>query len=428
MNESSNGFERLLPTSIRMSKVKLYHEYAPLENVPDAVQNELSILRDVLHPGMRIAITAGSRGISNMALIIRSIADFVRSCGADPFVIPAMGSHGGANAKGQTEVLAGYGITEEYVGCPILSSMEVVLIGTTEGEPAIPVFMDKNAWESNGVIVVNRVKPHTDFHGYHESGVVKMMTIGLGKHRQALEMHRHGASGLRDYIPRVTKVVIQSGKILGALGIVEDGYDNTSQLAFAQGMDIFDMDHRMLEQARKNIAKLPFDQLDLLVVDEMGKNYSGTNLDTNVIGRLCIRGEEDGTPFCRRIVTLDISDESHGNALGVGLSDVVTSRLRDKIDWNATLENVITSGFLERGFLPIVQDTDQKAIATALRGIGRAVAADTIRMVRIKSTLSLDEIWISEALKNDFRPDDYVGAETTNILLSFDETGSIQTF
>ena len=428
MSETASGFRKLQPADIRMTKVRLHHRNAPLEDIPEAVRAQLSALKGTLRPGMRIAITAGSRGISNMALIIRSIAEFVRACGAEPFVIPAMGSHGGATAQGQAAVLAGYGITEDYVGAPIVSSMEVVRIGTTEGEPAIPVFMDRNAWESDGVIVVNRVKPHTDFHGVHESGVVKMMTIGLGKHRQALEMHRHGASGLRDYIPRVTKTVIESGKILGALGIVEDGYDHTSRLAFAQGMEIFDMDRRLLEEARENIARLPFEQLDLLIVDEMGKNYSGTSLDTNVIGRLCIRGEQDAAPFCRRIVTLDVSDESHGNALGVGLSDVITARLRDKIDWDVTLENVITSGFLERGFLPIVQDTDLAAIATAIRGIGRAVTADTIRLARIKNTLSLDEIWVSEALKKDFDPADRVSAETTDVPLRFDADGNIGVF
>ncbi|MBP3737404.1 MAG: DUF2088 domain-containing protein [Lachnospiraceae bacterium] len=428
MNTQTSSFSYLEPSDIRLSKVRLRHHSAALADIPGAVTKALSPLCDKLRPGMRIAITAGSRGIRNMDIIVRTVAEYVSSRGASPFVIPAMGSHGGATAQGQKELLAGYGITEASVSAPIISSMEVVQIGTTPGEPHIPVFMDKNAWESDGVIVVNRVKPHTDFHGTHESGVVKMMTIGLGKHRQALEMHRHGSAGLRDYIPEVSRVVAASGRILGALGIVEDGYDNTSIVRFAQGMEIFDMDRELLVTARENIPRLPFDDLDLLIVDEIGKNYSGTNLDTNVIGRIAVADETDGKPFCRVIVALDLSEKSHGNALGVGLADVVTERLRSRIDWKATYENVITSGFLKRGFLPVVQETDRDAVRTGIRGLGRAATAHDIRLARIRNTLRLDEIWISDALKAEFSAEDYVGENTTDIPLSFDENGIIMPF
>lgn len=415
-------------SEIQMSKVKLHHALAPLDDIEAAVTREMQGLEGAITPGMRIAITVGSRGISQIDRIVRCVVDDLRRRGAEPFIIPAMGSHGGATAQGQTEVLHSYGISEETVHAPIRATMEVVQIGVTEGQPEIPVFMDRLAWEADGVLAINRVKPHTDFHGPHESGIVKMLTIGLGKHRQALEMHQYGSEGLRDYIVRVSRQVVKSGKILGALGILEDGYDNTSRIVLARGEDIFLQDAALLEQSRQYIAKLPFDNLDLLIIDCMGKNFSGTGLDTNVIGRMCIRGQADGQPSCRRIVTLDLSPESHGNALGIGLSDVVTKRLLDRVDWNATLQNVLTSGFLERGFTPIVQNTDRDAVAVGLRCLGRKTDAEDVRIVRIPNTLDLEYAWISPALLREWKIA-YPG-ETYGQLqpLSFDHEGNIMPF
>lgn len=390
------------PSEIQLCKVQLRHENRPLENIPAHVRAACQPALANLVPGARIAIAVGSRGISNIALIARSVVEAVRAAGGDPFIIPAMGSHGGATAEGQARVLADYGATEEYLGAPVCSCMEVVPLGRTDGDMDIPVYMDKLAAQSDGVIAINRVKPHTDFHGPHESGIVKMLTIGLGKQAQAAAVHRYGAAGLRDGIPRVTEKVIASGKILGALAILEDGYDQTSDVAFASGMEIFDLDARFLERSRRMMARLPFDRLDALVVDCMGKNFSGTGMDTNVIGRLCIRGQQDGAPTCARVVVLDLSPESHGNALGVGLADVTTERLRAKIDWAATNANVMTSGFLERGFLPMVMPDDHRAVALAASTCcGRT--PENIRLVRIRDTLHLDEIYISRALAEEIQ-------------------------
>lgn len=413
----------MLPTDLKLARITLRQFHAPLEDVEFSTLQALARLKGSIHPDMRIAIAVGSRGISNLALIVRTTVEFLRMQGAQPFIIPAMGSHGGGTAEGQEAVLAGYGITEQNVHAPIRATMEVVQLGHTTGEPSIPVFMDRFAWESDGVLVINRVKPHTDFHGEHESGIVKMLTIGLGKHRQALQMHRYGADGLRDYIPRVSQIVVESGKLLGALGILEDGYDNTACLSFALPEEIFALDSKLLTQARLSIARLPFDDIDLLIVDCMGKDYSGTGLDTNVIGRMRIRDCADNAPHCRRIVTLDLSSASHGNALGVGLSDVVTRRLVDKIDWHITQENVITSGFLERGFLPVVRETDREAIAAGLMSIGRPVNADSVRAVRIRNTLALNEAWVSPALLHELSEN---AAEF--IPLSFDASGRICPF
>lgn len=413
----------MLPTELKLARVALTQTCAPLRDVEQSTRTSLAPLRGSIRPGMRVAVAVGSRGISNLALIVRTAVDFLRAQGAEPFIIPAMGSHGGGTAAGQEAVLAGYGITEQTAHAPVRATMEVVSLGFTEGTPRIPVFMDRFAFESDGVLVINRVKPHTDFHGEHESGIVKMLTIGLGKHRQALQMHSYGADGLRDYIPRVSRVVIESGKLLGALGILEDGCDNTSRVAFARPEEIFALDSELLAQARRSIARLPFDDLDLLIVDCMGKDYSGTGLDTNVIGRMRIRGSEDTVPHCRRVVTLDLSPASHGNALGVGLADVVTRRLVDKIDWRVTQENVVTSGFLERGFLPIVCETDQAAVGVGLRGLGRPVDPESVRAVRIRNTLALGEAWVSPALLREL-PD--VQAEAS--ALTFDSAGNICMF
>jgi len=382
---------------IRLHDVALHHHSAPLPDVAAKLTREFASIEGLVKPGKRIAITAGSRGIGNMALIIQTLVSEIHKRDAQAFIVPAMGSHGGATAEGQRAVLHAYGITEKSVGAPIVSSMEVDCLGSTEGDPDIPVWMDRAANASDGVIAVNRVKAHTDFHGTHESGIVKMLAVGLGKHQQAAQMHAYGAAGLRDHIPKVSKKVIESGKILAALAILEDGYDNTADLAFATGDDIFSLDSAFLERSRRMMARLPFEEIDVLVVEQIGKDISGTGMDTNVIGRMGIPGQQDAPPHIRRIVALDITPASHGNALGIGLADITTRKLADRIDWSATNQNVITSGFLSRGFLPIVMDTERAAIQLALDTCG-CTNADALRMARIKNTLDLSRAQVSKAL------------------------------
>ncbi len=382
---------------IQLYEAALIHSAAKLPDVAAKLSQEFTSIAPRIKPGMRIAIATGSRGIKNIALIVKVLVAEIRKRGADAFIVPAMGSHGGATAEGQRAVLLHYDISEESVGAPIVSSMEVDFLGSTGGDPDIPVWIDRVANASDGVIAINRVKAHTDYHGTHESGIVKMLAIGLGKHRQAIEMHTYGALGLRDYIPRVSKKVIESGKILAALALLEDGYDNTADLAFATGMDIFDLDIAFLRRSRKMMARLPFEKIDVLVVENMGKDISGTGMDTNVIGRIRIDGQMDTLPEIKRIVVLDLTPASHGNALGVGLADITTKKLSDKIDWSVTYQNVITSGFLSRGFLPIVMETEKDAIQQALNTCG-CKKTDELKMVRIKSTLDLSHVQVSKIL------------------------------
>ncbi|MDR2515372.1 MAG: nickel-dependent lactate racemase [Christensenellaceae bacterium] len=388
-------------SEVPLHRVKLRQLSAPLGDIPQKLRAEFSLsVAPKLRPGMRIALALGSRGINNLALIAQTLVGLLREAGTSCFIVPAMGSHGGATPEGQRAVLADYGITEEKIGAPVLSSLEVVSLGSTGGNPDIPVFIDKAAFGADGVIAVNRIKPHTDFHGEHESGIVKMLTIGLGKHRQAIQMHTYGASGLRDYIPRVSQKVIESVKILSCLAVLEDGYDQTADLAFASGDEIFALDKAFLARSRQMMAKLPFEQLDVLVVDEMGKDLSGTGMDTNVIGRLRIDGQADGLPKVGAIAVLGLTPASHGNALGVGLADVCTRRLAEQIDWSATYQNVVTSGFLARGFLPVVRDDDKSAIELAIASSGARNPA-ALRLARIRNTLHLDEILVSQPLLDE---------------------------
>lgn len=410
---------------VNLAKIYLHNEIVP--DIPAKIRDEFQTIVNGLHPGMKIAVTVGSRGISNIKLIVKTVIDCLLEERTNPFIVPAMGSHGGATAEGQRELLAGYGITEETMGVPIRSSMEVVKIEEITEPVFLPVYMDKYAWEADGVLGIGRVKCHTDFHGSHESGIVKMFTIGLGKQAQALAVHAYGSNGLRDYIPLVSRRIIQSGKVLGALAILEDGYDHTADLKFAKPEDIFRIDAEFLVRSKEMIARLPFEEIDVLIVDMMGKEISGTGLDTNVIGRIRIPEQEDGRPLCHKIVVLNLSEASHGNALGVGLADVIPRSLADSIDWNVTNENVITSGFLQRGFLPVVAENDEEAVSIALRTCGKPMDGN-LKVARIQSTLNLEKVYVSDALLDDLMKTgkgEYLGRRE---MLSFDKNGKIADF
>ena len=396
--QGRNKGEKMQAGEIKVCKARLNQFIMPIGDVIEKTKAICEPLKATIKKRDTIAIAVGSRGITGIKKITKAVVEYIKELGADVFVVPAMGSHGGATAEGQKAVLNEYGVTEEYIGCPIRSSMEVEQIGQVEGEDSFPVYFDKNALSADGVVVINRVKAHTDFHGLHESGIVKMLVIGLGKHKQALTMHRFGADGLSRLIPIAAKKVLDTVNILGGLAIVEDGMDNTSQIVFASPGEFLKVDSTLLQRSKEIMAKLPFSKIDLLVVDEMGKNISGTGLDTNVIGRLRIKGQQDATPDCDRIAVLDLTDASHGNATGIGLPDIVTEKVLSKVDWKATNENVITSGFYERGFLPLVVENDKVAIEIGSRG---NYDTNTIRFARIKNTLELSTVYLSKPLMEE---------------------------
>ncbi len=361
----------------------------PVDDVPERVRAELGRLRGRVAPGERVAITAGSRGIANMAAIVRACGVAIRAAGGDPFVMPAMGSHGGATAEGQVEMLAGYGITEAAMGMPVVSSMEVRQIGQLAG--GTPVYMSVTALEADRILVVNRVKPHTDFRAPIESGLAKICAIGMGKQKGAQTIHSNGTRGLAELMPQVARSMIETtGKIVGGLAILENAYDHTADLVWVEPDGIAaSTEVELQRRAKALMPSLPFDDIDVLVVDEMGKNVSGAGMDPNILGRMLVPGvPEFERPRVTAVVVLDLTDESHGNAVGLGLADFTTERVVAKVDWQATYVNGYTSGTggLMRGRLPMAFPTDRAAIATAMRMSGRPDPAQ-VRVVRIKNTL-----------------------------------------
>ncbi len=410
---------------LRLTRIRQHFPRPRLEDVRGAVRDELQRVASRIQPGEDIALAVGSRGIANIATIVRTTVDFVKAQGASPFIIPAMGSHGGGTAAGQAEVLASYGITAETMGCPIRSSLETVEL--TPSNPRNRVFMDRFAYESDGVILTNRVKLHTDFHGPHESGLVKLSVIGLGKHRQALEIHSFGVYGLRHLIPWTSQQILATGKIKFGLALVENAYDETMLVKALGAEAIMDEEPALLDISRANMPRLPVDDIDVLLIDRMGKDISGAGLDPNIIGRNYIRGEpEPARPRIKAITVHDLTAASHGNAVGMGLADVITRRLFDKIDLNATNENTVTSTFLERGKIPVVAKDDATAYAWARRSCG-VIEPGAKRVVRVRDTLHLAEAYVSDAILAELQ-----GEETIEVVgepgPAFAPDGTLSTF
>ncbi|MCD6290391.1 MAG: DUF2088 domain-containing protein [Anaerolineae bacterium] len=382
---------------------------------------------DDIQPGMRIAIAVGSRGIARLPEMIRTVVEAIRAVGADPFIIPAMGSHGGATAEGQREVLESLGVTEAAVHAPIVSSMEVVELGHLSAN--VPVYMDRHAHEADGTILLNRIKPHTDFHGPIESGLAKMSVIGLGKQRMAETIHAYGPNGLRDLIPQAARVVIEQGHILGGIAIIENAYHDVADVAGVPPDGIGGVaEQALLTQARELMPSLPFDHLDVLVVDEMGKDVSGTGLDTNIIGRMLTPGvPEPAHPQINVIALLGLTEATHGNALGYGLADVITERCLNQIDWEATRVNALTAGIMNvwRGKLPWVARDDGAAVRLALRLCGRP-DTENAQVMRIRNTLDIEQVWISEALVSIAQEMEHVIVREEPVAWDFDAAGRLK--
>lgn len=376
-----------------------------------------------IQPGQRIAIAVGSRGVANIARIARGTAEAIRRLGGEPFIVPAMGSHGGATAEGQLEVLASLGVTEAFTRCSIVSSMDVVPIGATAD--GLPVYLDRNAAAADGIVVINRVKKHTDFRGEVESGLMKMLTIGLGKKAEAELVHSYGAFGLKKYVPEVARIILARAPILLGVASLENGYEQTAEIHAFSPDEIEAGEKRLLRKNKRTYPGFPFEQIDLLIVDQIGKDVSGTGMDTNVIGRVRIEGvPEPDRPRIRSIVALSLTEASHGNAIGVGLADLISQRLRADIDDRAMAINAITSGFLERGKIPITLPNDRAAIETALSRFPLEVRANP-RVVRVLDTLHVAEFEVSPALL-----DEVASAPTLAVVrearpLEFDATGTI---
>jgi hypothetical protein len=411
--------------AMRLVKITRRFETAELADPLGTLREELARLQPVIRPGMRVAIAVGSRGISNLAAIVQEVGKYVRSQGASPFIVPAMGSHGGATAEGQREVLRLYGISEETIGVAVHASMDVVEL--PRGSLPHGIYMDRNAYESDAVILINRIKPHTDYHGTYESGLMKMALIGLGKLEGALAVHQFGIRGLRDMLGPAATQVLAQGKIVAGVGLVENAIHQTMLLKVMKADEIARNEPAMLAAATAAMPRLPVDAIDVLVIDRMGKNISGVGIDTNIIGRIGVRGQTDPEfPHIKAIMVSDLTDESHGNAVGVGLADVITARLYNKIDRRETYRNTITSGFMERGKIPLVADTDRDAFEVALRSCGH-VPAGQERVVRLRDTLTLQELYVSKAIADELKgtPHIEIGSADTDL---FDELRTLSRF
>jgi len=365
-----------------------------VEDIPAAVRQSLRAIALPIKRGDRVAVGAGSRGIANIATIVRATVDYLKALGAQPFVFPAMGSHGGATPEGQLSVLAHYGITEATMGCQLRATMDVVQVGEALG---LPVWMDRMAAEADWIGLVNRVKPHTDFKGTIESGLFKMMTIGLGKQKGAAQCHRANVQhGYETVITTVGREILAKTRIAFGLGIAENGYDETAKIQAFTAAELEAGERTLLKDARDWMMRLPFSPMDVLIVEEMGKNISGAGMDTNVIGRPTNPFEPfPADPKILWIVVLDLTNESYGNATGIGNADFATRRLVEKIDMKATLINCLTACAPGMAKIPATFDSDREAIAAALDAIG-LTPPDRARVIRIKNTLVLGEIEVSE--------------------------------
>ena len=355
-----------------------------------------------LKPGARVAVTGGSRGVANIATILRATCDALKGLRADPFIVPAMGSHGGATADGQLKVLARYGVTPESMGVPILSSMETVEIGRMSW--GLPVLVDRNAHQADHIVLVNRVKPHTNFRCHVESGLMKMLVIGLGKHQGALLAHRAAVDvGLDRMVPEVARYSLSKLPILFGVGMVENVRHQTARVQAMLPEALEETEARLLKEAWQLLGRIPFDFLHLLIVDQIGKDVSGTGMDPNVIGRMYLfPNEEPKSPRYIRILVRDLTETTAGNAVGMGLADFATRRLANKINFQYTYTNALTGLSPMRSKMPIVFETDREAIEGALKTIGLTDPPEA-KLARIKNTLDLEYLHVSEALLPEIR-------------------------
>ena len=380
-------------------------------------------LQALIRSGARIAVSSGSRGIANIPAITRTVVDCIKEAGGHPFILPAMGSHGGATAEGQKEVLASYGITEESMSAPVEATMDVVQVDQLED--GTPVLLNRLALEADGVVLINRIKPHTSFRGTFESGLMKMMTIGLGSHKGATMAHAQGAQGLARLIPAWGKVILDKAPIAMGLAIIENAYDQTARVVGLRPEEFEREEPKLLEDARAAMPRILVQDIDLLIVDQIGKDISGTCMDTNIIGRMMLPGVEEPTePGVNRIVALDLTDNTHGNANGVGLVDIITRRLFERIDFQATYANVFTTTFLNRANIPVIMETDREAIEAALQVL-RIEDTTRARVVRIKNTLEVARIQISAPLLEEFGSHPHIELVENPGPMEFSEDGKL---
>lgn len=398
-------------------------QHMSVAQIPKAVAAQLAKpeISKQIAPGMEIAITAGSRGIANIALITKSIVDYCLAKGAKPFIVPAMGSHGGATAEGQQEILHGYGITQEAMGCPIRSSMEVQKIGVNED--GMDVLIDKHAANADGIIVACRIKPHTAFRGPYESGIMKMLTIGLGKQAGAEVCHEAGFKHMAKYVPMFGKAIIKHAPIICGLATIENAFDETLHIEAVNAPDIETREPELLKLAFSKMPRIYVDECDVLVVDHIGKNFSGDGMDPNITGTFCSPYASGGIKS-QRVAVLNLSPETHGNAIGIGFSSATTRRVFNQLDFGAMYPNAITCTVLGGVRIPIVMENDKECIQVCLRSCNE-INKKSPRIVRIPNSLHLGHIMLSESYYEEAAANPNLEIISEPAFLPFDINGNI---
>lgn len=415
----------VFPKMVNLTQT-LYNSPLGDEGVVAAVQREFAKLelQEKIGPGKTVALGAGSRGVASINLIVKTLVEEVKKLGGEPFVFPAMGSHGGGTDEGQREVLESLGITEEYIGCQIKSSMETIELGKSLS--GLPVYLDKNASMADAIIITNRVKAHTNFRGEVESGLMKMLAIGTGKHNQAIAIHSYGVKGLHDFIPEVGRAILERAPVVAGFAVLEDGYHHATRIVGVAPQDFYRVEAGLLIEAKRLTPGLPVKDIDVLIVDQMGKNISGAGMDTNVIGRVRLPDNyEWDEPKIKAIIALDLTEASNGNAVGLGLADLTVKRLADKVDFSKTIINAVTGGGPLHAALPPVFSNDREAVRVALDYLLGPIPPSEARVIRIKDTLSLDKMQVSESLMRELRGRDGFSFDGEPTELSFNESGNL---
>ena len=389
--------------NVALPKMATVHQHFDATHISDVEQVVLTEMARPeisarVTPGMTVAIGAGSRGVANIDTAVRATVQALRERGAEPFIFPAMGSHAGATAEGQQALLAGYGITEDGVGAPVRASMDTVQIA--EMADGTPLHIDRHAHDSDGIVLINRIKPHTTFRGAIESGIAKMIVIGMGKIQGATHMHWHGMDRFPEVLPEAATTIMEHSSFLFGVGMVENAYDQTAIVETLLPNTLLEHEAELQAKAKSLMGRLYFSDIDLLLIDQMGKEISGAGFDPNISGRnnRGVSGFDD--PRVQKIVVLGLTEKTKGNATGLGLADVITKRLFDAIDYPATYGNVITSAYLDGALIPISMPTDQQAIQLAVKTLIRVKRGEA-RIVRIRDTLSLEKIVVSEPMLSE---------------------------
>ncbi|MBW1698017.1 MAG: DUF2088 domain-containing protein [Deltaproteobacteria bacterium] len=418
----AGGLDIPLP---RMVPVEVTFESPVLKDIAQTVKEQFKAreIKEKIKPGGTIAIGCGSRGVASVAEVARAVVSEIKELGGNPFIFPAMASHGAATAEGQKKVLESYGITEDYVGCPLRATMDTVIVETLED--GTKVHVDRYAAESDGIVLINRIKVHTNFRGPFESGIVKMMTIGMGKIHGATEIHFHGFEAFDELLPKLAKIIMGKLPFLFGVGVVENAREQIAKVEVIPAESLFEREPELLALSKELMPKLLFDTIDVLIIDEIGKDISGSGFDPNVTGRNNRFIPWSGPPDVQKIVLLDLTGKTHGNATGLGLADVITMKLYRKMDIASTYANLITATYLDGASIPMIMNTEEEAIRLAVKTL-RRVRPQNARIVRIKNTLELTRIMVSEPMLTQVEAHPQMKAVGAASEFPFDRQGNLR--